>query len=228
MSPNELAYFARQNLESLIPWLVRHDLAADPIPEDVVNPTEFVLAPVGAIKCALGLGVCPAGRPKASRFRVGIEFTPLFVPAVHVYSAALRQGRAWSSEWTLSVGHEGETAEAIARALERQWPGPMEQLGSVQGVVRSLQYDAYQDADMLELLGYSHFILGDVEASLGSLGATTSFDMAEEGRARLSLMQELIRTNPQAAMDQLATWRAERLRELDLWTLAGPWPLAGS
>ena len=225
MTPDDLSSFAKQYLEPLVPWLVRHDLAWEPAPAQAVSPVEFVLAPVGPVKCALGMAVWPSGWRKKDDVRFGLDFTPLYLPRVSECAVPLRQGRAWTPRWKLVPGREGQDAKAIASALEKQWPRGLSRMGSVEAIARSLEYDASESWEMLEELGYSRFIIGDSEGGLRSLRETAAFRMPDEDRERIVRMEKLIQADPSAASRQLVAWRHERLAELGLADLAASWDL---
>jgi hypothetical protein len=224
MTPEELRRFAVDYLEPRLPWLVRHDLPwTEPSDNEWVCPTEFVLTPVGPIKCDFGMTLPPTDLGRATSANVGFGFMALYVPFDGTLGVALRRGRAPWARWQLPAEPGEETAVELVRAIEAQWPSDFKRSGTVEGLIESLHYDADQDPQMLEVLAYSQAATGDCDAALLSLREAKEFPVSEVDAARVSEMETLLQSDPPAALDRLASWRLEHLRRMGLLEVAASW-----
>lgn len=223
MQPQELRSFAAEHLGPRLPWLMRRDLSwGEPSDRDFVCPTEFVLTPVGPIKCDFTMTAVPVDQGRGSVVNVGFGFLPLYLPFTFALSVALRRRRSFSTRWPLRSGAGEEMAIEMARAIESQWARQAKAGGTVEGLIRGLRYDA-GDRKMLEVLAYSHVLAGDHEGALGAIRRVVTLDLVEADRARIGRMEALIQSDAQAAVDQLGAWRLERLADLGLLDVAAPW-----
>jgi hypothetical protein len=224
MTPEELRRFAADYLEPRLPWLTRRDLPwTEPSDTTFVCATEFVLTPVGPIKCDFGMTAVPTDLGRGAVVNVGFGFTPLYVPFRYTFGVPLRRGRALSARWPLRAGAGEEEAIEFVGAIEARWPKEVTKMGTIDGLIDSIGHDADQDPEMLEVLGYSQALAGDEQGALRSLRKLRRSPLSETDAGRVSEMEGLLESNSEMVLNQLASWRAGRLRELGLLAWAAPW-----
>jgi hypothetical protein len=227
MTPEEAKRFAIDYLEPRLTWLQRHDLTwSEPSNSELVSPIEFLLTPIGPVKCDFGLGVPPVSQGRDKVIHLGFGFQPLFVPFTSYFTVPLPVGREWSARWPLRPGQEDQLAADIVSAVEARWPKAVREMGSIEGLEYSLQYDAIQSAEMLEVLAYARIVIGDSDGADRSLSRTRRFALSAVDEERVAHMEVLIRRDRPAALAQLATWRLRNLDLLGLQDLAAPWLVA--